>query len=96
MRPRWHSFLHGTFHAFEIPFADSAVVSSQVMTVVKNLVNTGITICATIHSPTPYSFNLFDTLMILLRGNVVYFGKNGGSSPRTKLFLQVKRPVAFQ
>lgn len=26
----------------------------QVMTVVKRLVQTGITICATIHSPTPY------------------------------------------
>ena len=49
----------------------------QVMTVVKGLVKNGITICATIHSPTPYCFNLFDTLMILLRGHVVYFGENG-------------------
>jgi ABC-type multidrug transport system ATPase subunit len=47
------------------------------MTVVKALVKSGITICATIHSPTPYCFNLFDTLMILLRGHVVYFGENG-------------------
>lgn len=47
------------------------------MTVVKSLVKSGMTICATIHSPTPYCFNLFDTLMILLRGNVVYFGENG-------------------
>jgi hypothetical protein len=47
------------------------------MSVVKGLVKTGITICATIHSPTPYSFNLFDSLMILLRGNVAYFGDNG-------------------
>ena len=44
---------------------------------VKALVASGITICATIHSPTPYCFNLFDTLMILLRGHVVYFGENG-------------------
>lgn len=50
---------------------------AQVMTVVKSLVKSGMTICATIHSPTPYCFNLFDTLMILLRGNVVYFGENG-------------------
>ncbi len=49
------------------------------MTVVKGLVKNGITICATIHSPTPYCFNLFDTLMILLRGHVVYFGENGAS-----------------
>lgn len=47
------------------------------MTTVKNLVNSGITICTTIHSPTPYCFNLFDNLMILLRGHVVYFGENG-------------------
>lgn len=33
--------------------------------------------CATIHSPTPYTFNLFDRLLLLLRGRVVYFGPNG-------------------
>lgn len=54
------------------------------MTVVKSLVKTGMTICATIHSPTPYCFNLFDTLMILLRGNVVYFGENGAPSSLIK------------
>jgi ATP-binding cassette, subfamily G (WHITE), member 2 len=51
--------------------------ANEVMTVVKGLVKTGITICATIHSPTPYCFNLFDRLMILLRGKVVYAGENG-------------------
>lgn len=51
--------------------------ANEVMTVVKGLVKTGITICATIHSPTPYCFNLFDRLMILLRGRVVYAGENG-------------------
>ncbi len=68
----------------------------QVMTVVKGLVKNGITICATIHSPTPYCFNLFDTLMILLRGHVVYFGENGVNHscfsacsypPQTQYFL---------
>ena len=34
-------------------------------------------VCATIHSPTPYCFNLFDRLLLLLRGRVVYFGPNG-------------------
>ena len=34
-------------------------------------------LCATIHSPTPYAFQLFDRVMILLRGNVAYFGENG-------------------
>jgi ABC-type lipopolysaccharide export system ATPase subunit len=49
----------------------------QVMKVVKDLTKTGITICATIHNPTPYCFNLFDRLMILLHGRVVYSGENG-------------------
>ena len=49
----------------------------QVMTVVKSLAHSGITVCATIHSPTPYCFGLFDRMMLLLRGEVVYFGPNG-------------------
>ena len=52
----------------------------QVMGVVKGLVKTGMTICATIHSPTPHCFRLFDAMMILLRGRVVYAGQNGARS----------------
>ena len=55
----------------------SEVLLSQVIAVVKGLTKTGITICATIHNPTPYCFNLFDRLMILLHGRVVYSGENG-------------------
>ena len=51
--------------------------SNEVMTAVKNLATSGITICATIHSPTPYCFSLFDRMLLLLRGRVVYFGRNG-------------------
>ncbi|CAK0783380.1 hypothetical protein CVIRNUC_006579 [Coccomyxa viridis] len=51
--------------------------SNEVIAVVKNLTKTGITICATIHNPTPFCFNLFDRLMILLHGRVVYSGENG-------------------
>ena len=51
------------------------------MAEVKALVRGGVTICATIHSPTPYAFSLFDSLMILLRGRVVYFGDRG-ADPR--------------
>ena len=47
------------------------------MAEVKALVRGGITICATIHSPTPFAFALFDALIILLRGRVVYFGDRG-------------------
>lgn len=49
----------------------------QVMTVVKALVSDGVTIVATIHSPTAYAFNLFDKLMMLVKGRVVYFGAQG-------------------
>lgn len=51
--------------------------ANEVMSVVKSLAVSGITICATIHSPTPYTFGLFDRLLLLLRGNVAYFGENG-------------------
>ncbi len=51
--------------------------ANEVMTVVRKLVGEGVTICATIHSPTAYAFSLFDTLMMLTRGRVVYFGKQG-------------------
>lgn len=47
------------------------------MTVVKGLVSDGATIVATIHSPTAYAFTLFDSLMLLIRGRVVYFGPTG-------------------
>ncbi len=45
------------------------------MTVVKRLVDDGTTICATIHSPSQFCFSLFDRLIMLVRGQVVYFGK---------------------
>ena len=34
-----------------------------------------MTITATIHSPSQYCFQLFDGLMMLLNGRVVYFGR---------------------
>ena len=40
-------------HDLEFEHTDDSCVL-QVMTVVKRLVKSGITICATIHSPTPY------------------------------------------
>eukprot|EP00195_Chlamydomonas_chlamydogama_P009759 CAMPEP_0202901782 /NCGR_PEP_ID=MMETSP1392-20130828/14649_1 /ASSEMBLY_ACC=CAM_ASM_000868 /TAXON_ID=225041 /ORGANISM="Chlamydomonas chlamydogama, Strain SAG 11-48b" /LENGTH=615 /DNA_ID=CAMNT_0049588397 /DNA_START=85 /DNA_END=1932 /DNA_ORIENTATION=+ len=54
--------------------------SNEVMTVVKKLVDDGTTICATIHSPTQYCFNLFDRLIMLVRGRVVYFGAAQGGA----------------
>jgi ATP-binding cassette, subfamily G (WHITE), member 2 len=54
--------------------------ANEVMTAVKSLCSSGITVCATIHSPTPYCFSLFDRLLLLLRGEVVYFGESGGAA----------------
>lgn len=56
--------------------ADS-YTANEVMTVVKHLVADGTTICATIHSPSQYCFNLFDKLLMLVRGQIVYFGDTG-------------------
>jgi ATP-binding cassette subfamily G (WHITE) protein 2 len=49
----------------------------QVMTVVRAFAEQGVTICATIHSPSAYAFNLFDNLLYLSKGQVIYFGANG-------------------
>ena len=49
----------------------------QVMRVTQSLARGGITVCATIHCPPPHTFALFDRLLVLQRGRVVYFGSNG-------------------
>ncbi len=49
----------------------------QVMRVTQGLARGGITVCATIHCPPPHTFALFDRLLVLQRGRVVYFGSNG-------------------
>jgi len=54
--------------------------ANEVMTVVRALLEDGTTICATIHSPTQYCFNLFDQLIMLVRGRVVYFGQTAGAA----------------
>ncbi|GBF88373.1 hypothetical protein Rsub_01085 [Raphidocelis subcapitata] len=48
--------------------------SNEVMQTVKALCKDGTTIATTIHSPTSYTFGLFDRLMVMLAGRVVYFG----------------------
>ncbi|KAK9826360.1 hypothetical protein WJX81_002047 [Elliptochloris bilobata] len=42
----------------------------------------GMTICATIHSPTSATFGLFGRVIILLRGQMVFFGENGTHAAR--------------
>jgi ABC-type multidrug transport system ATPase subunit len=62
----------------------------QVMSAVRALArDTGVTVCATIHSPSAFCFNLFDSLLVLVRGQVVYAGSNG---PGMIEFLQQTAP----
>ncbi len=49
------------------------------MSAVKALAQDGVTICATIHSPSAYCFGLFDRLLLLVRGDAVYFGQTGSA-----------------
>ena len=70
--------------------------ANEVMTVVKGLVADGTTICATIHSPTPLTFSLFDRVILLVRGELVFFGKRRknklASNPLNEiLFAQMKQ-----
>ncbi|GAX75671.1 hypothetical protein CEUSTIGMA_g3114.t1 [Chlamydomonas eustigma] len=54
--------------------------ANEVMTVVKALLQDGTTIFATIHSPSQYCFSLFDRLIMLVRGRVLYFGPSVGAA----------------
>ena len=53
----------------------------QVMAEVRALTKLSITVVATVHSPTPYCFTLFDRLMIILSGRIVYCGNRGDGHP---------------
>lgn len=55
--------------------------ANEIMTVVKGLVKDNVTVTATIHSPTQYAYELFDSLMMLVRGRVVYFGRTSDAVP---------------
>ena len=47
------------------------------MALVRGFADRGTTILATIHSPSAATFKLFHSVMVLLRGGVVYFGPSG-------------------
>lgn len=51
--------------------------ANGVMRAVRDLADTGVTVCATIHAPSPAAFDLFDRLLVLARGELVYHGPNG-------------------
>jgi ABC-type multidrug transport system ATPase subunit len=49
-------------------------ISHEVMSAVRNLANQNRTVVCTIHQPSEDTFALFDTLLLLAEGRVVYFG----------------------
>ena len=70
--------------------------SNETMTVVKSLVQEGVTICATIHSPSPYTFALFDRLLVLVRGECVYHGPNGQEMVRPRFFSSLASSLCVE
>lgn len=48
--------------------------SLDVVAILRNLANEGVTIMSTIHSPTSEAFRLFDKVLLLVKGQTVYFG----------------------
>lgn len=48
--------------------------SDELMKHVSKICANGLSVCATIHSPTPYCFHLFHSLLLLAGGLQVYFG----------------------
>jgi ATP-binding cassette, subfamily G (WHITE), member 2 len=51
--------------------------SHEIVKVVRDVSEAGVTVCATIHSPTEGSFKLFDMLILMLQGKIVYLGHAG-------------------
>jgi ABC-type multidrug transport system ATPase subunit/ABC-type multidrug transport system permease subunit len=49
-------------------------ISLEVMSAVRNLANQNRTVICTIHQPSEDTFALFDTLLLLAEGRVIYFG----------------------
>lgn len=63
-------FLRRAWVFYSSPHVSTLPSSPQV----RSLADSGVTVCATIHSPTSYCFNLFDRLTMLVGGKLVYFG----------------------
>ncbi|PNW71306.1 hypothetical protein CHLRE_16g648700v5 [Chlamydomonas reinhardtii] len=54
--------------------------ANEVMLTVQALARGGVTVVATIHSPTAFCFSLFDKLMMMASGRTVYFGAQDASA----------------
>jgi len=58
--------------------------SNKVMDIVASLARSGLTVCATVHSPTSHIYSLFDRLTMLAAGRVLWSGP-AGTEPITFL-----------
>ena len=59
---------------------DSAT-SLDIVQILKNLAGSGVTVVATIHSPTSEAFRLFDSLLMLKKGRVAFAGALDSVTP---------------
>ncbi|KIZ07840.1 hypothetical protein MNEG_0093 [Monoraphidium neglectum] len=64
--------------------------ANEVISLVKGLTSEGVTIVATIHSPTAYAFSLFDR-----RGRLVYFGPSGAPAIKYVRSLCPEEPLGW-
>ena len=60
----------------------------------QDLTTDGITIACTIHSPPPFTFELFDSILVLQKGRLVYWGPNGGWKVRQQAGLHASNSAA--
>jgi len=60
--------------------------SLDMVSILRKLASQGVTIMSTIHSPTSEAFRLFDSLLLLVKGQTVYFGPLHGDTGAAAYF----------
>lgn len=76
-------------------------ISFEVMESVRSITDQNRTVCATIHQPSPETFGLFDQILLMAKGKVVYFGptrdivKTFSSPPYTYKYMEGTNPADF-
>jgi ABC-type multidrug transport system ATPase subunit len=65
-------------------------MANEVIHILKRLAQNGRTICATIHSPTSFAFNLFDNLLMLKAGSVIYTGPIANDALHARNYFQLQ------
>ena len=64
-------------------------MANEVVSIIRELCTiSSLTICATIHSPTAFSFNQFDRLLMLIQGQVVFNGIIGDDGMNVRNFFE--------